>query len=73
LSESGDALEGQVQARLEEYMGAFKGREGGTTGAETLFVGELVIVGMLRVDYNKVRREMRDERLAGSWRKSILG
>jgi len=54
-------------------MGAFKGREGGTTGAETLFVGELVIVGMLRVDYNKVRREMRDERLAGSWRKSILG
>jgi hypothetical protein len=45
-----DALGGYDRARLEEYWEAVNleaiVREGGATGAETLFIGSLVIVGM---------------------------
>jgi len=34
--------------------------EGSATGAETLFIGELIIVGMYQIEYNKVHQEMRD-------------
>jgi len=59
---------------LEEYLEAVSlepvVREGGVTGAETLFIGSLVIVGMYRIEYNMFCREMR---LAGSGRQWILG
>jgi hypothetical protein len=35
-------------------------REVGVTGAETLFIGQLILVGMLRIEYNMVCQEMRD-------------
>jgi len=44
-SEFGDALQGYDRARLEEYLEAV-GLEGGTTAAETLFIGLLVIARM---------------------------
>jgi len=43
---------------LEEYLEAINleavVREGGTMGAETLFIGSLIIVGMKRIKYNMV-------------------
>jgi hypothetical protein len=46
----GDALGGHDRVRLEEYLVAFNPEvvvpEGGVTGAETLCICELVIVGM---------------------------
>jgi hypothetical protein len=35
-------------------------REGGAMASETLFLGKLVMMKMLRIDYNEVRRETRD-------------
>jgi len=50
LSEHRDALGGRDRASLEEYLEAINleavVREGGAMGAETLFVGKLVIEGM---------------------------
>jgi len=51
-------------------------REGGATGAETLFIGSLMIVGMYRIEYNMVCREMRDWVGAGdsgSWDNAVCG
>jgi hypothetical protein len=50
--------------------------EGGETGAETLFIGYLVIVGMWGIEYNTVCREMRDWLGAGdsrSWDDAVHG
>jgi len=41
--------------------------DGGATAAETQFIHQLVIVGMLRFEYNKVRREMR-----AGWRRETV-
>jgi hypothetical protein len=50
LSEFGDALGGHDRARLEEYFEAVimdaVNRKGGATGAETVFIGQVIIVGM---------------------------
>jgi len=49
--------------------------EGGTTAAETLFIGELVIGGMYRVQYN-ICREMSDWLGGGDcqyWDDAVLG
>ena len=43
-------------------------REGGTTAADTLFIGYLVIVGMKRIQYIMLCREMRDWLGAGESR-----
>ena len=73
-SEFGHALGGRDRAKLEEYLKVVNleavVREGGATGAETLFIGSLVIVGMYRIEYNMFCREMR---MAGSGRQSIVG
>jgi len=46
----GDPLGGHDQSRLEEYLQAVNleavDREGGTTGAETLFNGLLIFLGI---------------------------
>jgi len=50
LSKCGDALRDHDQLKIEEYLEAVNleaaVREGGITVAETLFLGELVIVGI---------------------------
>jgi hypothetical protein len=51
-------------------------REGGETEAETLFLGYLVIVGIYRIEYDMVCREMRDCLGAGdsrSWNDAVYG
>jgi hypothetical protein len=51
-------------------------REGDAMGAETQCIGELVILGMWRIEYNMVCREMRDWLGAGdcrSWDDAVLG
>jgi hypothetical protein len=59
---------------LEEYLEAVNLEavvgEGGVPGAETAFIGSLVIVGMQRIENNMVCGEMRDWLGAGdsqSW------
>jgi hypothetical protein len=50
LSKIGDALGDRDQSGLEEYLAVVNleavFREGGKIGAETLFIGYLVIVGI---------------------------
>ena len=51
-------------------------REGGANGAQTLFIGQLVIVGMWRIQYNMVCSEMRNLLGAGdsrSWDDAVRG
>jgi hypothetical protein len=57
-TEFGDAHAGFDLARLEEYLEGVD-LEGGAMAAETVFIGQLVIVGMWRGECN-VHREMRN-------------
>jgi len=65
LPNFGAALGGQDCSGLEEYCEAGHleavDREGGAMGGLTLFIGSLMNVGMLEINYNQVRREMRHE------------
>ena len=73
-SEFGDAVTGYDRAGLEEYLKALNS-ESGAMAAETLFIGSLVIVGMLRVEYN-IHWEMRNwqgVRDSRSWDDAVLG
>jgi len=72
----GDALGVHDWSRLEEHMGVVNlevvdmeavGLDRGMTGAETLLIGSLVILRILRVEYNKAYREMSDERWETGW------
>jgi hypothetical protein len=62
---------GQKVVNLEVVDLEAVDRERGATGAETRFLGYLVIEGMLRIGYNK--GPPRDEGLAGSGGQSMLG
>jgi len=61
----GDAVAGYDRARLEQYLEVVN-LEGNATAADTLFLWQLVIVGMLRVEYNNIRRELRNWLGAGT-------
>jgi len=59
-----DALRGHNRARSAGYFEVVNLEavvlEGGVPGAESLFIGYLVMVGIWRIEYNIVCREMRD-------------
>ena len=61
----GDAVAGYDRARLEQYLEVVN-LEGNATAADTLFLWQLVIVGMLRVEYSNIRRELRNWLGAGT-------
>jgi len=80
LSEVGYALGGHDHAGLEEYLEAVNlevvVQAGGTMVVETLLIGQLIIVGMKRIEYNMVCREMRDSLGVGDsqfWNDAVLG
>ena len=58
---------------LEEVNLVMLDSKGDVIGTETELIGKFVQVGMQRVAYNIVYQELRDDRLAGSGRLSILG
>jgi hypothetical protein len=64
LSEFGDALGGHNRARLEQYMEVVNLEEvvweGGKTGAVTLFISYIGMVGMQRIKYKMVCRDRCD-------------
>jgi hypothetical protein len=70
--EFADALGGHNRPKLEEYMEPLNLEAVvqwcGATGTETLFIGYLVIVGMLRIEYNMVCKDIRDWLGAGDCR-----
>jgi hypothetical protein len=73
VSEFGETQEGLDQTKLDKYLGSVDleavGREGGTTGAKIQFNSQLIIMGILRIGYNKVHLEITNE---NGWEQEIV-